>query len=128
MSAPSEGLPPLAGDRPSPADARRAEPAPGESRPAGEDATARLALLEQHVQRAIELIGTLRHDNARLSRERAELFARATALENEVAALRHQVAALGRLGAEHRRLVEERRQLLGQVESVLKDLARIEGL
>ena len=35
---------------------------------------------------------------------------------------------IGRLETEQRRLLEERRQLLGQVEGILKDLARIEGL
>ena len=35
---------------------------------------------------------------------------------------------IGRLETEQRRLLEERRQLLGQVEAILKDLARIEGL
>ena len=34
---------------------------------ASDDAQARLALLEQHVQRAIELIGTLRAENTRLA-------------------------------------------------------------
>jgi hypothetical protein len=38
------------------------------------------------------------------------------------------LGAIPRLEAEQRRLLDERRQLLGQVESILKELARIEGL
>jgi hypothetical protein len=33
-----------------------------------------------------------------------------------------------RLEAEYRRLLDDRRQLLGQVEGILKELARIDGL
>ena len=93
-----------------------------------EDIQARLALLEQHVQRAIELIGTLRGENARLSTERRGLEARVADLTAEAEGLRTRLGAIGRLEAEQRRLLEERRQLLGQVEGILKDLARIEGL
>lgn len=92
------------------------------------DAAERLTLLEQHVQRAIQLIGTLRADNARLQQERAALDARAAELQGEAESLRARVATLGQLEGEHRRLLEERRQLLGQVEGVLRDLGRIEGL
>jgi hypothetical protein len=42
--------------------------------------------------------------------------------------LRVRLGVIARLETEQRRLLEERRQLLGQVESILKDLARIEGL
>ena len=87
-----------------------------------DDAQARLALLEQQVQRAIELIGSLRAENTRLSSERRTLDARVTELTAEAEGLRI------RLEAEQRRLLEERRQLLGQVEGILKELARIEGL
>jgi FtsZ-binding cell division protein ZapB len=93
-----------------------------------EDAQARLALLEQHVQRAIELIGTLRAENARLATERRGLDARVADLTTEAEGLRTRLEVIGRLEAEQRRLLEERRQLLGQVEGILKDLARIEGL
>ncbi len=93
-----------------------------------EDAQARLALLEEHVQRAIELIGTLRAENARLAGERRDLDARVAGLTAEAEGLRTRLEVIGRLEAEQRRLLEERRQLLGQVEGILKDLARIEGL
>ena len=93
-----------------------------------EDAQARLALLEQHVQRAIELIATLRAENARLAAERRTLDTRVADLTTEAEGLRSRLEVIGRLEAEQRRLLEERRQLLGQVEGILKDLARIEGL
>jgi FtsZ-binding cell division protein ZapB len=87
----------------------------------------RLGLLEQHVQRAIELIERLRADNARLVAERAELAARVEALGKEAASLRQREQTLLRLEAEHRRLLDERQALLGHVESMLKDLARIDA-
>ena len=93
-----------------------------------EDVQARLALLEQHVQRAIELIGTLRAENARLSGERRTLDTRVADLTAEAEGLRTRLEVIGRLEAEQRRLLEERRHLLGQVEGILKDLGRIEGL
>lgn len=93
-----------------------------------DDVQARVALLEQHVQRAIELIGNLRAENARLSGERRALDARVVELTAEAEGLRIRLEAIGRLEAEQRRLLEERRQLLGQVEGILKDLARIEGI
>ena len=86
-----------------------------------DDVTERLTVLEQHVRQAIELIGTLRAENARLA-------ARVALLEREAATLRQREEGLAPLKAEHRRLVAERRELLGQVEGVLKELARIEGL
>lgn len=92
------------------------------------DAAERLALLEQHVQRAIELIETLRADRTRLAEEGAALTTRVEALTREVATLRQREEALSRLEGEHRRLLQERQQLLGQVEGILKELARIEGL
>lgn len=91
------------------------------------EASERLLVLEQHVQRAIELIGTLRAENERLTRERAGLVERLDALTAEVGALRQREQAFGRLETDHRRLLDERRQLLGQVEGILKELARIEG-
>jgi FtsZ-binding cell division protein ZapB len=94
----------------------------------GADVQARLALLEQHVQRAIDLIGTLRAENAKLTAERRGLETRIADLTAEAEGLRVRLTAIGRLEGEQRRLLDERRQLLGQVESILKDLARIEGL
>ena len=93
-----------------------------------DDAQARLTVLEEHVQRAIELIGTLRAENARLTTERRVLEARAAELTAEAESLRARFGVIGRLETEQRRLLEERRHLLGQVEGILKDLARIEGL
>jgi FtsZ-binding cell division protein ZapB len=92
------------------------------------DVPERLALLEQHVQRAIELIGSLRAENSRLTAERRTLEARVAELTTEAEGLRVRLEAIGRLEAEQRRLLDERRQLLGQVEGILKDLARIEGI
>jgi len=92
------------------------------------DVQERLTLLEQHVQRVIELIGTLRAENARLATERRSLEARVADLTAETEGLRTRFAALERLETEQGRLLDERRQLLGQVEGILKDLARIEGL
>jgi len=93
-----------------------------------EDVQERLTLLEQHVQRAIELIGTLRAENAQLATERRRFEARVADLTVEAEGLRARLAVIGRLETEQRRLLDERRQLLGQVEGILKDLARIEGL
>jgi FtsZ-binding cell division protein ZapB len=92
------------------------------------DVSERLAVLEQHVQRAIELIGSLRAENARLVTERRSLETRVADLTAEAEGLRIRLEAIGRLEAEQRRLLDERRQLLGQVEGILKELARIEGL
>jgi FtsZ-binding cell division protein ZapB len=77
-------------------------------------------LLEQRVQRAIELIERLRADNAGLT-ERIET------LTAEAAALRQREQAAARAEAEVRRLQDERQTLLGQVEGMLKELARIDG-
>ncbi len=49
-------------------------------------------------------------------------------LTAEAEGLRIRLEVIGRLEAEQRRLLEERRQLLGQVEGILKELARIEGI
>ncbi len=91
------------------------------------DAEQRLLLLEQHVQRAIELIERLRAENARLTAERAELIERLEALSKEAATLRQREQAFARLEAGHRQLVGERQVLLGHVEGMLKELARIES-
>jgi hypothetical protein len=76
------------------------------------DAAERMILLEQHVQRAIELIDRLRAENARLTKE--------------LDGLRQSGEAIGRLEADNRRLQDERQVLLGHVEGMLKELARIE--
>jgi FtsZ-binding cell division protein ZapB len=90
------------------------------------EAGERLQLLERHVQRAIELIESLRAENDRLVRECARLSAEVETLTKEVAAARQREQALVKIETEHRRLVEERMMLLGQVEGMLKELARIE--
>jgi FtsZ-binding cell division protein ZapB len=93
-----------------------------------EETADRLAVLEEHVQRAIALIASLRAEISRLVQERATGAARLDELEAEASALRARVSALARIESDHRRLLDERRQLLSQVEAILKDLARIEGL
>jgi hypothetical protein len=60
--------------------------------------------------------------------ERRSLETRVADLTAEAEGLRIRLEAIGRLEAEQRRLLDERRQLLGQVEGILKELARIEGL
>jgi predicted nuclease with TOPRIM domain len=74
------------------------------------DVGERFRLLEQHVQRAVELIERLRAENGRLTEERAGLSDRVARLEGE-----------------QRRLQDERQALLGHVEGMLKELARIEA-
>ena len=93
-----------------------------------DDVRERLTVLEQQVQRAIELIGTLREENARLATERRTFEARVADVTAEAEGLRSRLGAIGRLEAEQRRLLDERRQLLGQVEGILKELTRIDGL
>lgn len=88
----------------------------------------RLAVLEQQVQRAIDLIETLRAANRRLTEEREALAQRLEALTTEVGTLRQRDQGLARLEAERKELLEERQQMLGQIEGILKELARIEGL
>ena len=95
---------------------------------APDDLVARLALLDAEVQRAIELVTALRETVARLTREKADLTAKLAGLANEAEHLRGRDSGRTRLEVEHRRLVDERRQLLGQVEGILKDLAKIDGL
>ena len=63
-----------------------------------------------------------------MPRSAGALDARVAGLTAEAEGLRTRLEVIGRLEAEQRRLLEERRQLLGQVEGILKDLARIEGL
>lgn len=92
------------------------------------EASERLSLLEQQVHRAVELIEALRAENARLDQERTGLAARVEALTLEVTPLRAKEQALTRLETEHRRLLAERLQLLGQVDGILKELARVDGV
>jgi FtsZ-binding cell division protein ZapB len=92
------------------------------------EARDRLAVLEAGVQRALDLLDALRAENQTLRRERAALDARIQALVAEVAALRESGRGLERLSSEHARLLDDRRQLLGQIEGILKELNRIEGL
>ena len=92
------------------------------------DVTEHLAVLEQHVQRAIKLIETLREENARLAQDRGDLLARADALATDVTRLRRDDETRQRLERDNRRLLDERRQLLSQIETILRELARIEGL
>jgi hypothetical protein len=91
------------------------------------EASERMQLLESHVQRAVELIETLRGDNDRLARERARLAAEVDTLSRELGSLRQREQAQAKVEAEYRRLVDERTVLLGQVEGMLKELARIEA-
>ena len=92
------------------------------------EARDRLALLEQSVQRVLDLLATLRAENQELRRDRATLEARTQTLMAEVGALREGARTLEHLSSEHARLLDERRQLLGQIEGILKELSRIEGL
>jgi hypothetical protein len=86
----------------------------------------RLLLLEQHVQRALELIERLRAENARLVAERAGLVERIETLTKEADVARQREPVLARLELDLRRLQEERQTLLGHVEGMLKELARID--
>ncbi|MBI2879834.1 MAG: hypothetical protein HYY19_08950 [Candidatus Rokubacteria bacterium] len=85
----------------------------------------RLGLLEQHVQRAVELIETLRGEKARLERENAELLQQLEAQGRELGELRARLAGLAQLEADHRRLLKEREELLAQVEGILKEIERL---
>lgn len=89
------------------------------------DPLERLALLEQHVQRAVELIETLRQDKARLERENAELGRQLEARWRELAEAQARLAGQGQVEAEYRRLLKEREELLAQVEGILKELERL---
>lgn len=89
------------------------------------DPPERLTLLEQHVQRAVELIETLRGEKARLERDNAELARRLEAQGRELAELRERLTGLGQVEAERRRLLKERGELLAQVEGILKELERL---
>ena len=93
-----------------------------------EDVGARLGVLEEHVHRAVKLIEELREANARLAQEKTTLESALRTMTGDVERLRERDQGRLRLEAEYRRLLDDRRQLLGQVEGILKELARIEGL
>ena len=93
-----------------------------------EDVGARLAVLEEHVHRAVKLIEELREANARLAQEKTTLEGALRTMTGDMERLRERDQDRLRLEAEYRRLLDDRRQLLGQVEGILKELARIEGL
>jgi chromosome segregation ATPase len=93
-----------------------------------DDLGARLTALEEHVQRVVKSMGELREANSRLAHEKATLEGELRVLAGEVERLRERDQGRVRLEGEYRRLLDERRQLLGQVEGILKELARIDGL
>ena len=93
-----------------------------------EDVSARLAVLEEHVHRAVKLIEELREANARLAQEKTTLESALRTMTGDMERLRERDQDRLRLEAEYRRLLDDRRQLLGQVEGILKELARIDGL
>lgn len=74
----------------------------------------RLTRLEQAVRRAADLITRLRAERA--------------ALETEVRELRARAQAAGQEAGELGRLRDERKEVLAHVESILKELERLEGL
>lgn len=93
-----------------------------------EDVGARLGVLEEHVHRAVKLIEELREANARLAQEKTTLEGALRTMTGDMERLRERDQDRLRLEAEYRRLLDDRRQLLGQVEGILKELARIDGL
>ncbi len=80
----------------------------------------RLTQLEQAVRRAADLI-------ARLKAERATLEKRVAELARELDDLRSRVGASAEERAELARLRQERREVLAQVDSILKELGKLEG-
>jgi len=93
-----------------------------------DDLGARLTMLEEQVQRVVKSMSELREANSRLAHDKATLEAELRVLAGEVERLRERDQGRVRLEGEYRRLLDERRQLLGQVEGILKELARIDGL
>jgi len=93
-----------------------------------DDLGARLTMLEEQVQRVVKSMSELREANSRLAHDKATLEADLRVLAGEVERLRERDQGRVRLEGEYRRLLDERRQLLGQVEGILKELARIDGL
>src|SRR5262249_37642736 len=69
------------------------------------DLQERLARLEGQVQRAIELIGTLRSENARLTGDRRSLETRVVEVTAEAEGLRTRLGVITRLEMEQRRLL-----------------------
>jgi len=93
-----------------------------------DDLGARLTMLEEQVQRVVKSMSELREANSRLAHDKATLEAELRVLAGDVERLRERDQGRVRLEGEYRRLLDERRQLLGQVEGILKELARIDGL
>ena len=80
----------------------------------------RLTQLEQAVRRAADLI-------ARLKAERATLEKRVAEQARELDDLRSRAGASTEERAELQRLRQERKEVLAQVDSVLKELDKLEG-
>ena len=80
----------------------------------------RLAQLEQAVRRAADLI-------TRLKAERATLEKRVAEQARELDDLRSRVGASAEERAEVARLRQERKEVLAQVDSILKELDRLEA-
>lgn len=80
----------------------------------------RLTQLEQAVRRAADLL-------ARLKAERATLDKRVAEQARELDDLRSRVGASAEERAELARLRQERREVLAQVDSILKELDRLEA-
>ena len=80
----------------------------------------RLTQLEQAVRRAADLL-------ARLKAERATLEKRVAEQARELDDLRSRASAPVEERAELARLRQERREVLAQVDSILKELDKLEG-
>ena len=80
----------------------------------------RLTRLEQAVRRAADLI-------TRLKAERATLDKRVAEQARELDDLRSRASASGEERAELARLRQERKEVLAQVDSVLKELDKLEA-
>ena len=80
----------------------------------------RLSQLEQAVRRAADLI-------TRLKAERATLEKRVAELARELDDLRSRASASAEERAELARLRQERKEVLAQVDSVLKELDKLEA-
>ena len=81
----------------------------------------RLTQLEQAVRRAADLI-------TRLKAERAALEKRVAEQARELDDLRSRAGASAEERAELARLRQERKDVLAQVDSVLKELGKLEGV
>ena len=80
----------------------------------------RLTQLEQAIRRAADLIGRLKAERAALEKRVAE---QARELEN----LRSRAGASAEERAELARLRQERKEVLAQVDTILKELDRLEA-